>query len=116
CPRNHPEQVFHTTHLFDLLYLTQKVIKTKLILGNFLMEFPSFLFIVLLLSSLYKRHNIPHSQNTISHTSRIEYIYCVHFLPSTDKFDRLVYHRFNRQRRPTSSISIEFGKNNTIEV
>ena len=99
-----------------MLNLSQEVIEVKLILLDFLLQALCFLFIVLFLSTFYQRYDITHSQYTVSHTGRMELIYCIQFFTGTDKLNRFVYHRTDRQSRTTTCITIQLRQYYTIEV
>ena len=94
----------------------KKIVEIKLVLGNTLADTAGFLFVVLLLCTLHEADHITHTQDTVCHTRGVEHIERVHLLTRTDKLDRLVDHRADRERGTTAGIAIKFGQYHTVEI
>ena len=114
--RNHGSQFLQITHLLNLVNLSQEIIEIKLVFLNFLLEAFRFFFIILFLCTFYQRYDITHTQDTVSHTSRVELIYGIQFLTGTHEHNRLVYYRTDRQGRTTTCITIQLGQYDTGEI
>ena len=113
---NHGCQILDVTHFLDLLYLAQEVVKIKLVLGYLLLQLHGLFSIKLLLCFLHQRNNIPHTQDTVCHTLGMEYIQGFQFLARSDKLDRFVYNRTNRQSGTTASITVQFRQYNPVKI
>src|SRR3712207_809223 len=114
--RYHSCQIFQITHLLDLLNLIQEVIKIKFILLNLLLKTTSFFLIKLFLGTFHQRNDVTHSQDSVSHTFRMEYIYGLELLTRTYKLNRFGYDRSDTERRTTTGVAIKFGQNYAIKI
>ena len=99
-----------------MLYLSIEVVEVELILANLLLQFLCLLKVELLLSTLYQRNHVTHTENTVGHTGRMEHVDSLHLLASTDKLDRLGYHSADTESSTTTGITIKLGKNHAIEI
>ena len=99
-----------------MVNLVEEVIKVKLILLDFLLETLGFFFVILLLSSLNQADHVTHTEDTVSHTLRIEDINSLHLLTGTDELDRLVDNRTDTEGSTATSITIELSQYHTVKV
>ena len=108
--RNHPHQILHVTHLLDLLDLIIEIVEIKAVGLYLLLQLAGFFLIVLSLGAFHQRNDIPHAEDTVGHTRRIENVERVHLLAHPDKLDRHLHHRTNRQRGPAPGIAVQLGQ------
>ncbi|MDT4851767.1 hypothetical protein FQZ97_859640 [compost metagenome] len=93
-----------------------KIVKVEFICTDFLFNFFSLLFVKLVLRFFYQGDDITHTQDTLCHTLRIEYIQGIQLLTHAHKLNRLIYRVFDRQGSTTAGIAIQFGQYNTCKV
>src|SRR5690606_186144 len=113
---DHAHQILHISHFLDLLDLGFEVVKVKFILAYLFLKFGSFLFVKLLLRTFYKGNHVTHPQYSGRHTIGMEYIKGIHLLACTDKFDRLVDHRFDGEGSTTAGVTIQLSQYNSRKV
>ena len=113
---NHRHQVLDITHLLDLGYLGEEVVEVELVFGQFLLQFRSFLLVVLHLGFLHERADITHAQDTLGQTVWMEDIESFHLLTLSDELDRLVHHGLDGQGGTTAGVTVHLGQNHAVEV
>ncbi len=113
---DHSHQILDVPHFFDLLNLFQKIIEVELIFGNFLLQFAGFLFVELFLGFFYQGNNVAHTQNTVSHTGRMEQVEGIHLFANPHKLNGLLYHRPDGKGSPATGVAIQFGEHHAVEI
>ena len=96
--------------------MSDEIVEIELVFGDFLRDTACFRFVVLLLRAFYEAHHITHTEDTVSHTTRMEHIQCLHLLACSDELDRLVDHRADTQRRTTAGITIQFSQYDAVKI
>ena len=96
--------------------LAQEIIKVELILGNLLLKTLCLFLVILLLRTLYQRHDITHAENTVCHTCRMELVDSIQLFAGTHKLDRLVYHGTDRKSSTATGVTIQLGQHDAVKV
>ena len=110
--RHHAQKLLHTAHILDLTELVQIIVQSEGRFQKLLFKLCRFLFVKLLFRFFDKGEHVAHTEDTGSHSVRMEGLYIFYLFAHADKLYGLAGYVSYGKRRTAAGVAVQLGENN----